>query len=162
MMMRACRLTVAILLLAASGSNGEEPAPANVSFVVSARNPMRDISAGDLRRIFLGDISRWHNGHRIVLFVRPMDTAEGRLFLDHLVRMSDIDYSQWWLGAVFRGRVASAPRVIGNAEEMFRAVAVTPDAIGFVAAQTAAEAGVVVLTVDGRAPADPRYALRGR
>jgi ABC-type phosphate transport system substrate-binding protein len=162
MAMRVRRLMVAIVFLLAATSHGEEPVAASVSVLVSAKNPMRDISTGDLRRIFLGDISRWHNGHRIVLFVRPMDTSEGRLFLDHLMRMSDIDYSQWWLGAVFRGRVASAPRVIGSAEEMFRAVAVTPDAIGFVAAQPSAEAGVVVLTVDGKAPADPRYALRAR
>jgi ABC-type phosphate transport system substrate-binding protein len=161
MAMRVCPLTVAIVLLLAASSQGEEPVAASVSVLVSAKNPMRDISAGDLRRIFLGDISRWHNGHRIVLFVPPMDTAEGRLFLDHLVRMSDIDYSQWWLGAVFRGRVANAPRVIGSAEEMVRAIAATPDAIGFVAAPPR-DAGVIVLTVEGKAPADPRYALRAR
>jgi ABC-type phosphate transport system substrate-binding protein len=160
--MRVCRLTVAILLLAATSSKGEEPAPANVAFVVSAKNPMRDVSLGDLRRIFLGDISRWRNGHRIILFVRPMDTLDGRLFLDRLLHMSDIDYSQWWLGAVFRGRVPIAPRVIGNADEMMRAVAAAPDAIGFVAAPTPADAGVIVLTVDGKGPADPRYALRPR
>lgn len=152
---------VAILLLVAVGSKGEEPVPA-ASFVVSAKNPVRDVSAGDLRRIFLGEITRWRNGHRIILFVRPMDTPEGRLFLDHLVRMSDIDYSQWWLGAVFGGRAANAPRVIPSAEEMVRAVAATPDAIGFVGAPVVPDPGVIVLTVDGKAPADPRYALRAR
>jgi ABC-type phosphate transport system substrate-binding protein len=152
---------VAMLVLAAS-SRGEEPRPASVSIVVSAKNPMRDISAGDLRRIFLGEISRWRNGHRIILFVRPMDSAEGRLFLDHLVRMSDIDYSQWWLGAVFRGRVSSAPRVVRSVDEMMRVVSVTPDAIGFVGAPTSTDPGVVVLMVDGKAPADPQYTLRAR
>ncbi|MBV8545503.1 MAG: hypothetical protein JO088_12235 [Acidobacteria bacterium] len=159
--MRARRLMVAIVFLLAASSHGEEPVTASVSVLVSAKNPMRDISAGDLRRIFLGDISRWHNGHRIVLFVRPMDTAEGRLFLDRLVRMSDIDYSQWWLGAVFRGRVANAPRVIGNVDEMIRAVAATPDGIGFVAAPPL-DTGVIVLTIEGKAPANPQYALRAR
>jgi ABC-type phosphate transport system substrate-binding protein len=161
MAMRVCRLMVPILLLAASGSQAGEPVAANVAVLVSAKNPMRDISAGDLRRIFLGDISRWRNGHRIILFVRPMDTAEGRLFLDHLVRMSDIDYSQWWLGAVFDGRVANAPRVIGSIDEMVKAVASTPDAIGFIAAPPR-DPGVAVLTVEGKPPADPHYALRAR
>jgi ABC-type phosphate transport system substrate-binding protein len=160
MTMRVCRLTVAILVMLAASLQGEERAPA-VSVLVCAKNPVHDVSAGDLRRIFLGDISRWRNGHRIVLFVRPMDTPEGRFFLDHVVRMSDIDYSQWWLGAVFRGRVANAPRVIGNVDEMVRAIAATPDAIGFVAAPPA-ELGVSVLMVDGKAPADPRYTLRAR
>lgn len=161
MVMRVCPLMVAIVLLLAASSLGEEPVAASVSVLVSARNPMRDISAGDLRRIFLGEISRWRNGHRIILFVRPMDTAEGRLFLDHLVHMSDIDYSQWWLGAVFDGRVASAPRVIGSVEEMVRTVASTPDAIGFVTAPPP-DPGVIVLTIERKAPADPRYILRAR
>ncbi|MEA2413626.1 MAG: hypothetical protein QOI58_283 [Thermoanaerobaculia bacterium] len=161
MAMRVYRLTVAILLLATASLQAEEPVAANVAVLVSAKNPMRDVSAGDLRRIFLGDISRWRNGHRIILFVRPMDTPEGRLFLDHLVRMSDIDYSQWWLGAVFRGRVANAPRVIGSVDEMVRAVAATPDAIGFVSAPPL-DTGVIVLTIEGKAPANPQYALRAR
>jgi hypothetical protein len=160
MTMRACRLTVAILVMLAASLQGEERAPA-VSVLVCAKNPVHDVSAGDLRRIFLGDISRWRNGHRIVLFVRPMDTPEGRFFLDHVVRMSDIDYSQWWLGAVFRGRVANAPRVISNVDEMIRAIAATPDAIGFVSAPPL-DPGVSILMVDGKAPADPRYTLRAR
>lgn len=161
MAMRMCRLTVAIVLLAASGMRAEERSVANVAVLVNAKNPMRDISAGDLRRIFLGDISRWRNGHRIILYVRPMDSPEGRLFLDHLVRMSDIDYSQWWLGAVFRGRVANAPRVIASIDEMVRAVAVTPDAIGFVSVPPL-ETGAIVLTIEGKAPGNPQYALRAR
>jgi hypothetical protein len=161
MTMRVCRIMVAVLLLAGANVKGQQPPAATVAFLVSARNPLRDISPGDLRRIFLGDISRWANGHRIILFVRPMDSGEGHLFLDHLVRMSDIDYSQWWLGAVFDGRVANAPRVVGSTEEMVRAVAGTPDAIGFVASPPT-DRGVVVLTVEGKPPSDPRYALRAR
>jgi ABC-type phosphate transport system substrate-binding protein len=124
---------------------------------------MRDISAGDLRRIFLGDISRWANGRRIIVFVRSSETSEGRLFLDRLVRMSDIDYSQWWLGAVFRGHSANPPRVVASNEDMIKAVATTPDAIGFVAAPPVViESGVEVLTVNGKAPSDPAYPVRSR
>jgi len=165
MVMRACRPSIfAILLLVlASSTRGAAPSDPSVSFLVSAKNPVRDVSAGDLRRIFLGEISRWSNGHRIILFVRPSDTPEGRLFLDRLVRMSDIDYSQWWLGAVFRGRASSAPRVIDSHEGMVKAIATTPDAIGFVVSTPAAlESGVAVVAVEGRAPSDPRYLVSSR
>ncbi len=165
MVMRARRPTLlAILLLVlASSTRGAEPSYPSVSFLVSAKNPVRDVSAGDLRRIFLGEISRWSNGHHIILYVRPSDTPEGRLFLDRLVRMSDIDYSQWWLGAVFRGRAASAPRVIGTHEGMVRAVATTPDAIGFTVTSAAAlESGVAIVAVEGRTPSDPRYLVSAR
>ena len=154
--------TIAILVLLAAIASGAERAQPSVSFLVSAKNPIHDISAGDLRRIFLGEISRWSNGHRIILFVRPTETPEGRLFLDRLVRMSDIDYSQWWLGAVFRGRAASAPHVIESAEVMVRDVAATPDAIGFVVSSPVLEPGVAILTIDGKAPADLTYPVRAR
>jgi ABC-type phosphate transport system substrate-binding protein len=161
MRIHALALAGAFFLLATAAGAAEPPAT-SLAFLVSARNTVRDISAGDLRRIFLGDISRWANGHRIVVFVHPPETAEGRLFLDRLVRMSDIDYSQWWLGAVFRGRSANSPRVVGTDDAMIKAVASTPDAIGFVGATPAIDPAVSVLTVNGRGPADPDYPVRPR
>lgn len=162
MSMRLRRLAIAAaFLLLATAASAAEP-PASIAFLVSARNTMHNISQGDLRRIFLGEISRWANGHRIVIFVRSSESAEGRLFLDRLVRMSDIDYSQWWLGEVFRGRSASPPRVLPSDEAMVKAVASTPDAIGFVAATAAAnEPGVGVLTINRRTPFDADYPIRG-
>jgi len=153
----------ALLFVLAATTRAAEPQHATVSFLVSPANPVRNISSGDLRRIFLGEISRWSNGHRIVLFVGGPDTPAEQIFLDRLIRMSDIDYSQWWLGAVFRGRVANAPRVVSGAEAMSRKVAVTPDAIGFIITPSAPlEAGVVALTIDGRSPSDPSYPVRER
>ena len=153
----------AAFLLLATAAVAADPPPTSVAFLVSSRNPVRDISAGDLRRIFLGDISRWANGRRIIVFVRPAETPEGKLFLDRLLRMSDIDYSQWWLGAVFRGRSANAPRVVPSDDAVVKAVAMTPDAIGFVAAPPPTiESGVEVLTINGKAPSDPAYPVRSR
>jgi ABC-type phosphate transport system substrate-binding protein len=164
MLMPVHRLSiVAVLLLFASTAKSAEPLHPSVSFLVSAKNPIRDVSTGDLRRIFLGEISRWTNGHRIVLLVRPSDSPEGRLFLERLVRMSDIDYSQWWLGAVFRGRAAAAPRIVGSTDAMAKAVAANPDAIGlFLTTPAALESDLAVLTIDGKLPADPEYPVRVR
>lgn len=164
MVMRFHPLAIAVaFLVLASAADAAEQAPASVSFLVSARNGVRDLSAGDLRRIFLGEISRWPNGHRIIVFVRSSDTPEGRLFLDRLIRMSDIDYSQWWLGAVFRGRAANSPSVLASDEAMVKAVATTPDAIGFVAAPPfVPDPGVEILAINGRAASDPAYPIRNR
>jgi hypothetical protein len=154
---------IALLVLLASAARPAEPPHPSVSFLVSAKNPLRNASAGDLRRIFLGEISRWDNGHRIVLFVCPAETTEGRLFLERLARMSDIDYSQWWLGAVFRGRAAAAPRIVAGAGAMVRAVAANADAIGFVATTPGTiEPDVALITIDGKSPSDPTYPVRMR
>jgi len=155
------RALIAFLILFAVTARPAEAPHASVSFLVSAKNPIRNVSAGDLRRIFLGEISRWSNGHRIVLLVRPAESAEGRVFLKRLVRMSDIDYSQWWLGAVFRGQAAEAPRIVGGVDAMTRAVSANADAIGFVATSAPAiESDLVVLTIDRKAPTDPGYPVR--
>ena len=105
--------------------------PPSIVFITSPKRSGLETSTADLRRIFLGEVSRWRNGHRMVLFVRPSNTPEGRAFLDRVVQMPDIDYSQWWIGAVFRGEAAAAPRVMETPEKMIRAVAANPDAIGF-------------------------------
>ncbi|HXH37530.1 MAG TPA: hypothetical protein VNN08_02800, partial [Thermoanaerobaculia bacterium] len=64
---------------------------------------------------------------------------------------------------VFRGRAASAPRVIGSHEGMVRAVATTPDAIGFVVTTPSAlDPGVAIVAIEGHSPSDPRYLLSAR
>jgi ABC-type phosphate transport system substrate-binding protein len=164
MTMRVRRLSMgAILLLLAAAVSAAEPQRGSVAFLVPASNPLRNLSTGDLRRVFLGEISRWNDGHRIILFIPAPDTPARQTFLDRVVRMSDIDYSQWWLGAVFRGRAANAPRVMKSADAMIRAVATTPDAIGFVVFPPAGiDPAVVLLTIDGRSPSDSTYPVRER
>lgn len=157
-------IVAAIILLVAAAAGAAEPSPGtSVSFFVSARGAARDrnLSEGDLRRIFLGEISRWPNGHRIILYVRPFDSAAGRLFLDRLIRMSDIDYAQWWLGAVFRGRAAAAPRVMTSPDAMSKAVAANADAIGF-DSSSSLDSDLAIVMIDGRTPNDPGYPIRAR
>jgi ABC-type phosphate transport system substrate-binding protein len=149
---------ITFMLFAAALLAAASDAPrTRVSFIVSAKRPVKNVSSAELGRIFLGQTSRWPDGHRIVLYVRPSNTPEGRVFLDRVVHMADIDYSQWWIGAVFRGQAAAAPRVVETAEAMLKLVAADTDAIGFIAA--GAPADVVVLTVDGKAPSDAAYPI---
>ena len=146
---------LAVIVLAAALMPAEPPRT-TVSFIVSSKRDTKNLSSAELRRIFLGQTSRWRDGRRITLFVRPPNTAEGRLFLDRVVHMSDIDYSQWWIGAVFRGEAASVPRVMETTEAMMKAVAANEDAIGFIG-QGGSAAEVSVLTIDGKLPADGGY-----
>jgi len=148
---------LAVIVLAAALMPGEPPRT-SVSFIVSSKRATKNLSSAELRRIFLGRTSRWRDGHRITLFVRPSKTPEGRLFLDRIVHMSEIDYAQWWIGEVFRGEAASVPRVIETSEAMLKAVAANEDAIGFIAWPVSG-AEVSVLTIDGKPPDDPAYPM---
>ena len=148
---------LAVIFLAATLMPGEPPRT-SASFIVSSKRATKNLSSAELRRIFLGQTSRWRDGHRVTLLVRPSNTPEGRLFLDRVVHMSDIDYSQWWIGAVFRGEAASLPRVIETSEGMVKAVASNEDAIGFIGSPPNS-ADVSVLTIDGKQPDDPAYPI---
>jgi ABC-type phosphate transport system substrate-binding protein len=155
--MRVVRLTV-VLALAAFAATAQRPRE-SVTFVVSARSEVRDLSRAELRRIFLGQTSRWGNRHRIVLCIRPTDSPEGRIVLDRLVQMSDIDYSQHWIGAVFRGAAASAPAVYPSREALLKAVSNNPDAIGFVLTSEQPPAPARAITVDRKTAEDPSYPI---
>jgi ABC-type phosphate transport system substrate-binding protein len=146
-------------MLAVSAVAAAADAPRlRVSFVVSSHRPVRNLSLGDLRRIYLGQMSRWSDGHRIVLLMRPTQSQESIILLDRVIRMSDIDYSRWWLGAVFRGEAARAPREIPTADSIVRAVAANPDAIGFILTSSVdLPPNVVALRIDGHTPFDRDY-----
>ncbi|HKO00964.1 MAG TPA: hypothetical protein VJ032_04685 [Thermoanaerobaculia bacterium] len=148
-MKRARGLAAVAIVIASAISIAAADAPrTRLAFIVSAKRPLHKLSSAELRRIFLGQTSRWSDGHRIILLVRPSNTAEGREFLDRVMRMSEIDYSQWWIGEVFRGRAAGAPRVIDTAEKMIRAVEANADAIGFIARSDDLPHDVNILTID--------------
>jgi len=155
--MRVVRL-MALLALAAFGAAAQH-ARQSVTFVVSARSTVHDLSAAELRRIFLGQTSRWSNRHRIVVCLRPTDSPEGRIMLDRVARMSDIDYSQNWIGAVFRGAAATAPAVFPSREALLETVANNPDAIGFVLNAAPLPAAVRAITVDRKSTDDPAYPI---
>ena len=157
--MRSLFSIVCALLIVTLPATALEPVlPIRLAIVVSPDVSVRNFSPGDLRRVFLGQISRWPNGHRITIFVPPPSSPEGHLFLDRVVRMSDIDYSQWWIGAVFRGDASATPRVIDGSHAMVRSVVMTPDAIGLVAFPSVTP-DVTVVTIAGKAPGDPHYSL---
>jgi len=151
-------VALALALLLATAVRAASPPP--VAFIVSTRRDVQNLTTGDLRRIFLGQISRWRDGPRIVLFVRSAKTPEGRVFLDRLMHMSDIDYAQWWIGAIFRGDAAAAPRSIGSPDAMIKAVAANANAIGFIVATEDPPHDVNVIAIDGRLPSDRGYPLR--
>jgi ABC-type phosphate transport system substrate-binding protein len=126
--------------------------------IVSPASAITNISTGDLRRFYLGTITRWPNGQRVTLVVLRAETNAQRTFLKRVVQMTDIDYSQHWLGEVFRGRASGPPHVAASAAEAVHFVASHPNAIGFVSME-AVDASVSLLSVDGKSAETEDYPL---
>lgn len=150
-------------------SGGLRPAAAASAdalvFVVGASSRPAAASSADLRRMFLGERLRWPDGRRIFLAVRPAATPAGKAFFARVARMSEIDFSRLWLGALFRGEADAPPRVVGPLDELKRFLAKNADALGFVLSSELDDpSGVRILRVDGRLPDEPGYpyAVPGR
>lgn len=116
--------------------------------IVSPSSTVTDISRGDLRRIYVGSITRWPSGHRIVPVVLRAETWAQRTFLKHIVQMTDIDYAQHWIGEVFRGRASRPPHVAASPADAVHFVGGHPQAIAIIEAQ-AMDSSVRALRVDG-------------
>jgi hypothetical protein len=129
-----------------------------LAIVVSQSQGLSNISLADLRRIYLGQMTRWPDGRRIVPVVLPPGSVEQRIFLKRALQMADIDYAQHWIGQIFRGRVAGPPHTAATSAAARLFVAGHPDAIAFVNAADA-DSSVRILTVNQREPAAPDYAL---
>ena len=158
---------IGTLAAAAALQPGYEKRPATAArpdalvFVVSVRQPTRGLSSASLRQIFMGRVTRWNAGRRILLATRPPATPAGRAFFETAVRMSEIDYSRLWLGILFRGESMSSPRVIATKDDVERFLARSPDGLSFLlASEKGSPERVRPLLVDGLAPDDPSYPFR--
>lgn len=130
-------------------------------FVVSSRQPTKALSSAELRQTFVGRITRWKDGRRIELAIRPSKTPAGRAFFARVVQMSDIDFSQNWLGIIFRGEAMSSPRVVETRGDVDRFLARFSDGLSFLlASELTPEPTIRALQVDGLSPDDSSYPFR--
>jgi ABC-type phosphate transport system substrate-binding protein len=156
---RLCLLLVVTILMTPA-PYADVPKRGSLLFITSKEQATASLSVAEVRNIYLGRTTRWPDGRRITVIVRPATTEAGRAFLRHVVRMSEIDFSQDWLGVVFRGHASSPPRVIGQAEAVRKLVAGNAGAIGVVLSSELTEedeAHLQILAIDGKTPGEESY-----
>ncbi|MGH8530808.1 MAG: hypothetical protein ACRETN_13365 [Nevskiales bacterium] len=98
--------------------------------VVNAQVPEQQVSTGDLRAIFTLRKRAWRDGTPIRLFVLPDNNELHQKFAKQQLRLYPYQLRQIWDRAVFSG-TGAAPALVGDAEEMLKAVGETPGAIGY-------------------------------
>jgi hypothetical protein len=127
--------------------------------VITGRNEaLSDLALDDFRRIYLGRIHRL-GGHRITpVILRGSEPAE-QYFLRHIAGMAEIDFTQVWIGAVFRGEVSAPPRLARSPAEACQFVATHAHTIAFIDAIDLNDS-VKTITIDGRAYDAPDYPLK--
>jgi len=106
-------------------------APEEVDVVVNKSNDIAGLSREEARRIFMGDKSSWPGGKRITVLMLAPDQPERVVILQAVFKMSESEYTKYFLQAAFTGHVLAAPRDLPSAAQMKAHLAANPNAIGY-------------------------------
>jgi ABC-type phosphate transport system substrate-binding protein len=116
-----------------------------VDVVVNKSNAVAPLSREEARRIFMGDKSSWPGGKRITVLMLAPDQPERVVILQAVFKMSESEYTKYFLQAAFTGHVLAAPRDLPSAAQMKAHLAANPNAIGYLKKEDLDEGVKVVL-----------------
>jgi ABC-type phosphate transport system substrate-binding protein len=129
--------------------------------IVNNANPVENLSLGELKKLFLGDRSRWDTGKAVAPVMLGPGAPERTAFLKIVCGMNDAELAKYFLQAAFTGKSATPPKEVGSAAAVKSFVAGSPGAIGFIKAGDlpAGDTTVKVVKVDTTA-SDPGYKIK--
>jgi ABC-type phosphate transport system substrate-binding protein len=157
-MLRTLGLMILCVVIAPLARAGDA-----IVVIVNSANPVDNLSTAELKKIFLSDRSHWDTG-KSVAPVMVTGSAERAAFLKDVCRMSDADFSKYFLQAAFTGKSATPPKEVSSVAALKSFVVSSPGAIGFVKAMDfhgdGSDGGVRAVKIDGLAASDAGYKLR--
>jgi ABC-type phosphate transport system substrate-binding protein len=122
---------VGAALIGLSFCLGVRAAAAEVVAVVSARNPVTELSKNQVVDIFLGRASRFPDGRPAV----PIDQVEGssarEAFYLEFAGKSPAQLKAHWSKIIFTGR-GQPPKEVANSAEVKKQLVENPNAIGYI------------------------------
>jgi ABC-type phosphate transport system substrate-binding protein len=122
---------VSLVILAASPSVAQEASRAVV--IMSAQNSTRSVPRLDVVRIFMGQLTRWPDGARILPVDKSMTSPVRKEFSREVLRQSLLVVDNYWKQRIFAGR--GAPPVVKDSDAaVVEFVSAHPAAIGYVSA----------------------------
>lgn len=134
-------LPIALLLHLPASAQGVEAANGGedsvVAFTVIAHPDVSvdNLDLDDLRALLLGNQRFWPGGLRVHLVIDGQrDGAARRAWIEDTTAMSEVQYTQYWIGMVFRGRATTAPHSVPDAATATALVAALPGAISIIQA----------------------------
>ena len=129
--------------------------------IVNNANPVDNLSVGELKKLFLGDRSRWETGKAVVPVMLAPGAPERTAFLKIVCGMTDADLGKYFLQGAFTGKSATPPKEVSSAAAVKSFVASSPGAIGFIKASDLQAGDTTVKTVKvDTAASDPGYKIK--
>jgi hypothetical protein len=120
-----------LLLIGLGLSLTSHTATPDVIAVVSSKSAITTLSKTQLADIFLGRVSRFPNGARVVPIDQAEDSAAREEFYAKVADKSAAQMKAYWSKIIFTGR-GQPPKEVANGAEMKRWIAENPDAIGYI------------------------------
>jgi len=130
-----------------------------LAIIVNRRNPVANVTLGQLREILFGEKKWWSSKHQVTLASMRRGTPERQAVLRTIYQMNERDFGAYFLFEVFRGELSSSPTILENPTEVKKFIATTPGAVGYVRASDVDDS-VKVLRVNGLLPGDDGYPVR--
>jgi ABC-type phosphate transport system substrate-binding protein len=93
-----------------------------------------DLDANTIRDIFLGRITKWKDGKRIIVRVLRSGPVHNE-FLKRVVGKNARQFSTYWKKAVFTG-TGIPHKSLASEEDMVKFISSTPGAIGYIDSST--------------------------
>jgi ABC-type phosphate transport system substrate-binding protein len=130
----------------------------SLAIIVNNENPLSELPIGELRRMMLGEVTRWPDGRRVTIAMREPGRPERDAVLRLICRMSEQDFAQYLLHATFRGEVQVEPKVLDTPNGVQRFVFNVPGAIGYIR-NDEVDQSVKVLRIAGAVPESAAFGL---
>src|SRR5271169_3555078 len=130
-----------------------------LAIIVNRSNPVENLSFGELRKIFMGERSRWPSGHRVVVTMMEPGNSERDTILRTVYDMNENGYRDYFFRGTYTGDVPASPKTLSSPIILRKFVFNTPGAIGYLRASDV-DASVKVVSINGRLPEDLDYTIR--
>jgi ABC-type phosphate transport system substrate-binding protein len=133
-----------------------------IAIIVNASNPVSNLSAAEVRKLFLSERSRWETGKAVAPIMVAAGGAGRAEFLKVVCGMNDGEFNKYFLQAAFTGKDVTPPKEVNSARDVKSVVAGSPGAIGFVRASelSTGDNGIKAVKVDGVAVSEPGYKIK--
>ena len=146
---------IVIFLAGLAGLSSAAAQTGRVAVVVNEKNPVNNLSAPELRKLFAGEKRSWAGGLPVKIFVRAPGANE-RVVMLKLLGMSESEYKRYWAGQVYRGEAQAEPVGLFSNGMQREAVVLYPGALALVNVQDL-KLGMKVVKVNGHMPAETGY-----
>jgi phosphate transport system substrate-binding protein len=154
------RMFVVLIATALLGMGVASQAAADdVVVIVNKSNPVDGLTMIELRKIVLGQQTKWPDGKKIAVLMTMPGQPERDSTLKIVCGMTETDFTLHFMHASFNGATVDPPRAVGSGVQVRQSVAGTPNAVGFIKASDA-DGSVRVITIDGSSPGQPAYKLK--